>query len=54
MLQTFGGNDFDVKYTGIAKKQRNGISAECVTIERDAHKATLDWWIGGEDEISYS
>lgn len=38
MLQAFKGNDFDVKHTDIAKKQRNGTVAKCVAIDRDAYK----------------
>lgn len=50
-LQAFGGNDFGMKHTGIAKKQRNETSAKWVAIDRDAYRAVLDRWIDGDDEI---
>lgn len=33
MLQACGRNNFDVKHTGIEKKQREGTLAKCVAID---------------------
>lgn len=48
MLKALGGDNFEVLYTGIKKRQRGGARSHFVPVEMDAYKAARDRWIKRE------